>query len=204
MVPSLGFYSPPQALFHIPILTHLYSHASKQLAKLCFLSCVSESARHLPTHLNFTMPNELNICWRVSSDVFFSRNVLWSAKSGQGFHSLDFINTQDKPFSTPISWLVCQIPLLQCELLEDPACVFISLYPWHSHLLKYQMNEWKSLLAPPFLSMLRRYQGPTVRRHIGNVSRLKRMFISECLVTNNPEASVYSLRNDIFIWPFGT
>lgn len=83
-------------------------------------------------------------------------------------------------------------------------CFHISLYPWHNHLLKYWMNEWKSLLAPPFLSMLRRYQGPTVRRGIGNVSRLKRIFISECLVTNNPEASVYSLRNDTFNWPFGT
>lgn len=83
-------------------------------------------------------------------------------------------------------------------------CFHISLYPWHNHLLKYWMNEWKSLLAPPFLSMLRRYQGPTVRRDIGNISRLKIIFISECLVTKNPEASIYSLRNDTFNWSFGT
>ena len=32
----------------------------------------------------------------------------------------------------------------------------------------------KSLLAPPFLSTLRKYQGPTGSRGIGAVSRLKK------------------------------
>lgn len=144
VVPSLGFYLPLQSLPATPTLnitTHMPLTAACH-ALLPF-TYVSESAHHLPSP-NFTLPSKPNIFWRVSSDVFFSRNVLWASKSGSGFHSPDSINTQDISISHCTKLMVCMSNLFNTVWASwgPSLCFSASLYPGHSHLVEENLSDW--------------------------------------------------------------